>query len=60
MHSPDKPKLVQSLKKFSNPPNIIVNNESQQTQTTSQQIAIQCVAYVTQSCGINDKCCNSV
>ena len=53
MHFPDKPKPVESLKKFSNPPNIIVNNESQQTQTTLQQIAMQCVAYVTQSCGIN-------
>ena len=29
MHSPDKPKLVESLKKFSNPPHIIVNNETQ-------------------------------
>lgn len=29
IQSPDKPKLVESLKKFSNPPNIIVNNENQ-------------------------------
>ena len=29
MHSPDTPKLVESLKKFSNPPNIIVNNVTQ-------------------------------
>ena len=28
MQSPDKPKLTESLKKFSNPPQIIVNNET--------------------------------
>ena len=28
-HSPDKTKLVKSLKKSSNPPNIIVNNKTQ-------------------------------
>ena len=29
MHSPDEPKLVEGLKKFANPLNIIVNNETQ-------------------------------
>ena len=31
MHSPDKPRFIESLKKFSNPPNIIVNNETLNT-----------------------------
>ena len=29
MHSPDKGKVVQSLRKFSNLPNIVVNNKNQ-------------------------------
>ena len=68
MHSPDKPKLAESLKKFLNPSNIIVNNETQyildgdnliykmgnwKKQTTFQQIAMQCVIYVTHNFGKN-------